>query len=159
MSKVINETTKKLKILAMLNTEFFEEVRKIEEGELQHIFGSKCGKLLYNHAILEEKFQSLCVEDWVKMTPLDEMYEEGRQCALDLKTSTLKLIREFSNPELALKLQSTHFKKDSNEFGYFIDTIEGMCELYDTMLSTPKEEVQSIQANLSQLSERISQLK
>jgi len=99
------------------------------------------------------------VEDGVKMTPLDEMYEEGRQCALDLKSSTQKLVRAFSEQENHLKLLSSTHKKDSNEFGFFMDTINNMGNLYETMLSTPKEEVQSIQANLSQLSERISQLK
>lgn len=92
----------------MLNTEYFEEVRKVDENELMHNFGAKLGRQLANHAILEEKFQSLCVEDGVKMTILSEMYEDARQCALDLKSSTMQLVRHFSDKEKQLKLQSSN---------------------------------------------------
>ena len=73
----------------------------------------------------------------------------------------MRLVRAFSDREIQLKLGSSTNpqKKDSNEFAQFIDGINCMSRLYDDMLSTPKEEVQSIQANLTQLSERISQLK
>jgi hypothetical protein len=128
----------------MLNTEFFEEVRKVDESELMHQFGPKVGKLLYNHAILEEKFQASCVDDGVKMSLIEEMYEEPRQVAMDLKTSTQKLVREFSAEEYMLKLKASTLKKDSPEFSSFILTMSEMSKLYEIMLSTPKEEVQSI---------------
>jgi len=43
----------------------------------------------------------VCVEDGVKMTPLDDELctPEARECALDLKDTTLKLIRAFSTRE------------------------------------------------------------
>lgn len=75
---MINETTHKLQVLNMLNAEFFEEVKKADENDLINQFGQKIGRLLYNHAFLEEKFQTQCVDDGVKMTPIDEMYEEPR---------------------------------------------------------------------------------
>jgi len=56
VSKVIDETSKRLKILSLLNTEFFEEIKRVDESDLMNTFGSRVGKLLFNHAILEEKF-------------------------------------------------------------------------------------------------------
>ena len=128
----------------MLNSEFFEEVKKQDENELIHQYGQKVGRLLYSHANLEEKFQTQCVEDGVKMSPIDDMYEEPRQVALDLKSSTLKLVREFSIEENMLKLKASNLKKESLEFNSYIKTFDDLEKLYDIMLSTPKEEVQSI---------------
>lgn len=89
-------------MLAMLNQEFFEEVRKRDNNDIIDIFGPKVGKLLNRHGMLEEKFNTVCVEDGVKMTPLDDEFitDEARQCALELKETTQKLVREFSNKEL-----------------------------------------------------------
>ena len=63
---------------------------------------------------------------------------------MDLKTSTQKLVREFSAEEYMLKLKASTLKKDSPEFSSFILTMSEMSKLYEIMLSTPKEEVQSI---------------
>ena len=103
--KVIAETSDKIKVLSMLNQEFFEEIReevkKKDSTDILNHFGPKLGKLLLKHADLEEKFNSLCVEDGIKMTPLESEFisEEARQCALELRNTTAKLIREFSIQE------------------------------------------------------------
>jgi hypothetical protein len=96
-----------MKVLAMLNTEFFEEIRKKDENEILNHFGQRVGKLLLKQAMLEERFQNVCIEDGVKMTPLDDEFisEEARACALDLKEVTCKLVRAFSDRENALKLK------------------------------------------------------
>lgn len=41
--KVIDETTEKLRVLAMLNSEFFEEIRKRDESEVIAHFGPRAG--------------------------------------------------------------------------------------------------------------------
>ena len=70
----------------MLNVDFFEMIRKCDEAETIQHFGARTGKLLIKQAILEERFQTVCVEDGVKMTPLDDEFisEEARQCALEV---------------------------------------------------------------------------
>lgn len=78
------------------------------------------------------------------MSPIDDMYEDARQVALDLKSSTLKLVREFSIEENMLKLKASNLKKESLEFNSYIKSFDDLEKLYDIMLSTPKEEVQSI---------------
>jgi hypothetical protein len=74
---------------------------------------------LIKQAILDEKFQTVCVEDGVKMTPLDDEFitEEARQCALEVKVNIKHLIRIFSNKEMQLKLKIYEHK--SNEFAGF----------------------------------------
>lgn len=105
----------------MLNSEFFDELRKKDENEIFNHFGVHTGKLLCRQAFLEEKFVTVCVEDGVKMTPLDDEFitEEARQCALDLKANITKLIRIFSDRENQLKLKQYAVK--SSEFAVFID--------------------------------------
>jgi len=119
--KVIAEQSAKLKVLSMLNTEFFDEIRKKDENEICNHFGQHIGKLLCRQAWLEEKFVTVCVEDGIKMTPLDDDYmpEEARQCALDLKANITKLIRVFSDRENQLKLKAHEHK--SGEFAAFIE--------------------------------------
>jgi hypothetical protein len=56
----------------MLNQEFFEEIRKKDEHDIINHFGHKVGKLLIKHAILEDRFNNVCVEDGVKMTPITD---------------------------------------------------------------------------------------
>jgi len=75
--------------------------------------------LLVNQAILEEKFQTVCVEDGVKMTPLDDEFinEEARNCALDTKENIKKLVRAFTEKENFLKLKGWEVK--SHEFTAF----------------------------------------
>lgn len=105
----------------MLNSEFFEYIKRAEESDIHSHFGSKVAKMLINQAILEEKFQTVCVEDGVKMTPLDDEFinEEARQCALDTKANIKKLIRVFSDKENMLKLKAWEVK--STEFSQFQD--------------------------------------
>ena len=64
----------------MLNSEFFEEIKKKDSTDILNHFGPKLGKLLLKHADLEEKFNTVCVEDGVKMTPLESEFitEEAR---------------------------------------------------------------------------------
>lgn len=94
-------------MLQLLNCEFFEEIRKKEENDVIHHFGPRVGKLLCNHANLEEKFVTVCVEDGVKMSPIDHELtsEEARQTALAVRDNTAKLIRIFSDREHQLKLK------------------------------------------------------
>jgi len=91
----------------MLNQEFFDEVRKRDNNDIIDHFGTRCGKLLIRHALLEEKFNSVCMDDGVKMTPLTDEFisEDARQCAIDLRETTSQLIRIFSDREMQLKLQ------------------------------------------------------
>ena len=92
------------------------------------------------------------------MTPLDDEFikEEARQCALDVKDNISKLIRAFSDREMALKLQQ--YQTKSSEFSAFVDSFQNMQRLYTVKLNTPQEEVKSIKANLSLLKEKISKL-
>lgn len=105
----------------MLNTEFFDELRKKDENEVCNHFGPFIGKLLCKQAWLEERFVTVCVEDGIKMTPLNDEYitEEARQCALDTKANITKLIRVFSDRENQLKLKAYEHK--SGEFAAFLD--------------------------------------
>jgi len=78
--KVIAETASKVKVLSMLNSEFFDEIRKKDEAEIINHFGNHTGRLLCKQAYLEDRFVSVCVEDGIKMTPLDDEFitEEAR---------------------------------------------------------------------------------
>ena len=58
-------------MLSLLNEEFFAEIRKSEE-ETINSFGPQVGKLMYKHAALEEDFTNNCLENGVKMIPLDD---------------------------------------------------------------------------------------
>lgn len=132
----------------MLNTDFFDEIRKRDAQEIINHFGPQAGKLLLKHAELEEKFGQECVEDGVKMTPLTDEFitEEARQCALDVRATTAKLIRMFSNKEMQLKLKQYETKSD--EFNEYLRTFEKLKMLYGNKLNTPLEEVNSIKENL-----------
>ena len=85
VQKVISETTDKLKVLSMLNTEFFEGIRKAEQNEIINHFGPQIGKLILQHAWLEDKFGAICI-DGVKMIALtdDNVPDEARQTIRDL---------------------------------------------------------------------------
>ena len=88
VAKVIAESTESLRILAMLNQEFFEEIRKKDEHDVINHFGARVGRLLIKHSILEERFTTLCVEDGMKMTPMEDLSDEAKQCAFDIKETT-----------------------------------------------------------------------
>ena len=46
VQKVINEQINKLQILGMLNSEFIEEIRRRDEGDVLNHFGPRVGRLL-----------------------------------------------------------------------------------------------------------------
>ena len=96
----------------MLNAEFFEELKKKDDQEIIDHFGPIVGKHLLRQSYLEEKFQNVCVEDGVNMTPLDSELctDEARQCALNVKENIAKLIRLFSVPENQAKLKIYELK-------------------------------------------------
>lgn len=120
---MIQGTTERVKVLSLLNQEFFEEVRKKDPNDVIAHFGPRVGKLLVKHALLEEKFNTVCVEDGVKMTPLTDEFitEDARQCALDVRETTSKLMRIFSEQENMLKLKA-YFSHTSQEFSGFLNT-------------------------------------
>ena len=128
----------------MLNSEFFDEIRKKDENEICNHFGQYNGKLLLKQAHLEERFVTVCVEDGAKMTPLDDEFitEEARQIALDTKANIIKLIRAFSNRENQLKLKAYEHK--SGEFAAYVDQFSNLQELMTSKLNTPLEEVTAI---------------
>ena len=74
----------------------------------------------------------------------DPMVEEIRQAQSDLKTSTQRLIRQFSLPQNQSLLDSFGFKvNQDSEFSQFMDTWATMGELVNYNLTTPQEEVQN----------------
>ena len=94
----------------MLNKEFFDDLRdKIKNKGIDDIindYGPKAGKLIIKQTKLEEDFNTVCVEDGIKMTPLDDEFitDEARTCALQLRDNTAKLIRTFEDKQMRLKL-------------------------------------------------------
>lgn len=53
VNKLLGETCDRMKVLALLNCDFFDEIAKKEQDELIHHFGPTVGALLYEHAHLE----------------------------------------------------------------------------------------------------------
>ena len=58
-------------MLSLLNEELFAELRKSDEDVISH-FGPQVGKRMIRHAQLEEDFTNNCLENGVKMVPLDD---------------------------------------------------------------------------------------
>ena len=85
VQKVFQDTTRKLEVLSLLNEDFFAEIRKSDEDVI-NTFGPQVGKLMIKHAQLEEDFTNNCLENGVKMIPLDDedTTEEQRKTILDL---------------------------------------------------------------------------
>ena len=108
-------------MLSLLNADFFEELKKRDDQEIIDHFGPIVGKRLLRQAYLEEKFQTVCVDDGVNMTPLDSELctPEAKQCALNVKDNITKLVRLFSHPENQMKLKVYEHK--SPEMAAFID--------------------------------------
>ena len=99
VEKVIDDTVRKLMVLALLNEDFFAELRKNEEDVINQ-FGPNVGKLMIKHAQLEEDFTNNCLGDGgAKMVALDdeETTEEQRKTILDLQVTTSKIVRIFCN--------------------------------------------------------------
>ena len=142
----------------MLNQEFFEEIRKKDEHDIINHFGHQVGKLLIKHANLEDKFNNVCVEDGVKMTPItdENITEEQRQCMVDVRDTTSKLIRAFSNRENQLKIKA--YEQKSVDFNGYIESFAQLQKLYTYKLNTPLEDVNSIKDNLKLLKEKTETL-
>ena len=87
-------------MLSLLNEDFFADLRKSDEEVLNH-FGHQVGKLLIKHAQLEEDFTNNCLENGVKIIPLDDedTTEEQRKTILDLQVTTAKIVRIFSTDQ------------------------------------------------------------
>ena len=105
VQKVIQETQRKLSVLAMLNEEFFSELRNKDDAEVINIYGPQVGKYMIRHALLEEDFNTNCLENGANMYPLDyeDLTEEQRTTILNVATSTNKLVRIFSTDDEMFK--------------------------------------------------------
>lgn len=69
----MNETTGKLEILTLLNHEFFSEVReKKDEATLTNHFGGPLGRLLWRHALLEERYSTVQADQEMMHTGEEE---------------------------------------------------------------------------------------
>jgi len=82
------------------------EIRKKDEADIINHFGPQVGKLLWKHAWLEEKFNSVCVENGAKMIPLNDEFitEDAEKTIIEVRNTTSKLVRLFSLRENQLKL-------------------------------------------------------
>ena len=108
IAKVVEDQTFKLKILSLLSQEFFEEVRmKKDEAQLVDHFGGPLGRLLWRHALLEERYSTLVAENVGngKEEEDEPVNEEEILISNDLRSSTQKLIRQFSNPQNRERLE------------------------------------------------------
>ena len=74
-----------------------------------------------------------------------------------MRKSILRLIREFSKEENKQKLK--HYAQTSAEMESFKKTFSDLQELYEQKLSTPLEEVNSINENLKIMRTRVTKLK
>jgi len=146
----------------MLNKEFFEDIRarvaKDGPNDILNNFGPQLGKTIIRHAEIEDEFQIICVPDGVKMVPDDENIEPPQvDCKIALRNSTLKLMRAFGTRENQLKLKQ--YETKSTEIEGLRDTFKEVQKLYDYKLSTPLEEVNSINENLKIMVQRVKRLK
>jgi hypothetical protein len=147
-------------ILSKLNFDFFEEIRKREDTEILSHFGPAVGKLLIKHAALEDKFQNTCIwDDGAKMIPVDDPFitDEARQIIIDIRATTGKLLRAFSKRENQLLLEKS-FNVKSQDFTKFNETITNLERLYESYMTTPLEEVNSVKSQLKQLESKVSDL-
>ena len=71
VAKIIEETSQRLELLAFLSHDFFVEIKKKSEEELKNTFGAEAGKLLFDQAACEEKFNSVNCLNGSTMEPLD----------------------------------------------------------------------------------------
>jgi hypothetical protein len=147
-------------VLALLNEEFFTELRKRDDSEVINHFGPNVGKLMCKHAELEDDFTNNCLENGVKIIPLDDedTTEEQRKIILDLQTTTTKILRIFStDSEMYQKLNM--WKQPSNEFSAYMETVGKLENLMEYKLYTPKEEVDAIKKNQKILEDKVTKLK
>ena len=158
----MEDQTFKLRVLSLLSTEFFEEVRmKRDEASLVDHFGGPLGRLLWRHALLEERYSNLIAENVGNNAQEDEedpMAEEINLVSNDLRSSTQKLIRQFSIPENRERLERFH-KVGDGDIQAFMDTWAAMTELMNYNLTTPQEEVQNNEEQKIKLTQEVSKLK
>lgn len=105
-------------------------MRKKEDHEIINHFGPQVGKLMVRHAALEDEFTNTCLENGVKLVPLDDedTTEEQRKIILDTGLTTQKMLRIFStSPEMYQKLNA--WKVNSGEFAAYMETIGKLDEL------------------------------
>lgn len=147
-------------MLSLLNQDFFDEVRKRDANEVINHFGPRVGKLLIKQAYLEEKFNTVCVEDGVKMTPLTDEFitDDARQCALELRETTSELIRAFSIKENELKLRAHGYHNTQGELSNFLEAFKHLEEMMLHKLVTPLEEMNSVKENIRTLKEKTKTL-
>jgi hypothetical protein len=130
----------RLSILALLSHDLFTEVKKKSEDELSKFsifvteilcteatFGAETGKLLFDQASCEDRFQSVNILNGSTMEPLDstEFLPEQKRSAImnarDIERQILRLVRIFSRKETRDKLQKEFgfLGKQANEIDMF----------------------------------------
>jgi len=56
VQRILDEYAQKLSVLSLLSSEFFIEVRKKTEEELNNSFGKEVGQLLWSESNCEDRF-------------------------------------------------------------------------------------------------------
>lgn len=116
---------------------------------------------MIKHAQLEEDFTNNCLENGVKIIPLDDedTTEEQRKTILELQVTTAKIVRIFTSDDQEMYQKLMSWKVSSSEFTSFMETIKNLNNLMEFKLFTPKEEVDQIKKNQRILDEKVSALK
>lgn len=93
------------------------------------------------------------------MIPIDDPFitDEVRQIIIDVRGTTNKLLRAFSKKENQLLLDKGYNVK-SADFLKFNETMANLERLYDSYMTTPLEEVNSIKNQLNQLGKKVTEL-
>lgn len=93
------------------------------------------------------------------MIPVDDPFitDEARQIILDIRGTTGKLMRAFAKRENQLLLEKS-FNVKSQDFTKFNETIANLEKLYESYMTTPLEEVNSVKNQLKQLEGKVTQL-
>jgi len=106
----LDEYVSKLGVLSLLSAEFFIEVRKKTEEELNNAFGKEVGQFLWAEANCEDRFPQVNQKMSQQMEPLDSdefdarERRDARQNAFEIKNNILKLVRIFSRKQMQDKL-------------------------------------------------------
>jgi chromosome segregation ATPase len=115
---------------------------------------------MYTHASLEQSFKQNNIGPDQKMYAFDDdLPDEAKQVALNIRKTISSLVRHFSTPQMQLKLKATFGETRSNELAGFIDCFEQLKTLWLTKLTTPLEEEMSIKEQLRMLQSRTQKLK
>jgi len=151
-------------LLSLLSSDLFVEVKKKTEDELKQTFGPDIGKLLFEEANCEEIFMTTNVLDGVVMEPLDsedlqgEARRNARRNAESIRHNILKLVRSLADKSVRDRLVKEFYFSKQNEISGFTEVFKQMQALWQIKLTTPLEEVQSVQAQLKILKERQKEL-